>query len=70
MSEPRVIVLCGSRFALPALQQLAFFKQLAAVALPADAEEMIDNTKLVLTGAGVPLIESSRLSIFMGLIPG
>jgi methionyl-tRNA formyltransferase len=57
MSEPRVIVLCGSRFALPALQQLAFFKQLAAVALPADAEEMIDNTKLVLTGAGVPLIE-------------
>lgn len=60
MSEPRVIALCGSRFALPALQQLAFFKQLAAVAIPEECEEMIENTKLVLTGAGVPVVEVSK----------
>jgi methionyl-tRNA formyltransferase len=56
MSEPKVIVLCGSRFALPALQQLAFFKQLAVVAIPEQCEEMIENTKLVLTGTSIPVV--------------
>lgn len=56
MSEPRVIALCGSRFALPALQQLAFFKQLVAVAIPENCEEMIENTKLVLSGASIPVV--------------
>ena len=60
MSEPKVIVLCGSRFALPALQQLAFLRQLAAVAIPEDCEEMIENTKMVLTGAGIPVIAVSK----------
>ncbi len=56
MSEPKVIVLCGNRFALPALQQLAFFKQLAVVAIPENCEEMIENTKLVLTGTSIPVM--------------
>jgi len=60
MSEPRLIVLCGSRFALPALQQLAFFKQLAAVAIPEDCEEMVENTKLVLGGTGIPVIKVAK----------
>lgn len=56
MSELKVIALCGSRFALPVLQQLAFFKQLGVVAIPEHCEEMIENTKLVLTGTGIPMI--------------
>jgi|CXWL01.1.fsa_nt_gi methionyl-tRNA formyltransferase len=56
MSEPKVIALCGSRFALPALQQLVFFKQLKVVAIPENCEEMIENTKLVLTGTGIPVM--------------
>ncbi len=60
MSEPRVIALCGSRFAFPALQQLAFLKQLAAVAIPEQFEEMIENTKVVLTGASIPVIMLSK----------
>ena len=60
MSEPRVIALCSSHFALPVLQQLAFFKQLAVVAIPEDAEEMIDNTKMVLTGIGIPVLAVSK----------
>jgi len=60
MSEPKVIVLCGSRFALPALQQLAFFKQLAVVAIPESCDEMMENTKLVLTGTGIPVIAVSK----------
>lgn len=57
MSEPRVIALCGNRFALPALQQLAFLKQLVAVAIPEQFEEMIENTKMILTGANIPVVE-------------
>lgn len=53
MSELKIIALCSSRFALPSLQQLAFFKQLVVVVIPAHCEEMIENTKLVLAGTGV-----------------
>ncbi len=56
MSEPRVIVVCNHRFALPALQQLVFFKQLVAVAIPAECKEMIEHTKTILTGASVPIV--------------
>ena len=56
MSEPRVIALCSSRFALPALQQLAFFRQLAVVSIPEHCQEVIENTMTVLTGMGIPLV--------------
>jgi len=33
MSEVKIILLCSTRFALPAVRELAFFKLLAAVAI-------------------------------------
>ncbi len=60
MSEPRVIALCGERFALPALQQLAFLKQLVAVVIPEHCEEMIEHTKMFLTGASIPVVTVSE----------
>ena len=56
MSEPRVIVLCSSRLALPSIQQLAFFKQLAVVVIPVEYKEMIRDTRTVLTGMGIPVL--------------
>ena len=60
MSEPRIILLCDSRFALPVLQQLAFLKQLVAVAIPEHCVEIIDSVKMFLTGAGIPVITVSK----------
>lgn len=56
MSDVRVILLCGSRFALPVMQELSFFKQLAAVAIPEDCEDMIGETQSLLAGIDVPVI--------------
>ena len=57
MSEIKIILLCNSRFALPALRELAFFKMLAAVAIPVHFEEMIETVDLVLAGMDIPVIE-------------
>jgi methionyl-tRNA formyltransferase len=60
MSEQRIILLCGGRFALPAIQQLSFFKQLAVVAVTDTDKEMVNTTKMILTGTGVPVIVVSK----------
>jgi methionyl-tRNA formyltransferase len=60
MSEIRIILLCGSRFAIPALQELAFFKQLSVIAIPRHCTEMIERVKVSLTGMNVPVIEIDK----------
>jgi len=60
MAEVKIILLCTTRFALPALKELAFFKLLAAVAIPRHCDEMIENTDAVLTGTGIPVIELDK----------
>lgn len=60
MSEPRVLILCGGRFAWPAIQQLAFLKQLAAVAVADNDKEIVDITKMILTGTGIPVLAVSQ----------
>jgi methionyl-tRNA formyltransferase len=57
MSEIKIILLCNSRFALPALRELAFFNMLAAVAIPAHYEEMIETVDQVVEGKDIPVIE-------------
>jgi methionyl-tRNA formyltransferase len=56
MSELKIILLCSNRFALPAMQQLLFFNQLTAVAIPSQCEELIFRVQHALSGSGVPLI--------------
>jgi methionyl-tRNA formyltransferase len=60
MSDPRVILLCSSRFAIPALQELAFFNQLAVVAIPGHCKEMIEHVKSALPGTGIPILELDK----------
>ncbi len=60
MSHLKIILLCSSRFAIPAMKELAFFNLLAAVAIPRQYDEMIENVEHGLTGSGVPLIELDK----------
>ena len=56
MNELKIILLCSNRFALPAMQQLFFFNQLKAVAIPAHCEEMIEQTQEALKNTGIPVL--------------
>jgi methionyl-tRNA formyltransferase len=56
MSELKIILLCSSRFALPAMWQLSFLNQLASVAIPVHCEDMIAETKELLKNVPVPVI--------------
>ena len=60
MNGVKIILLCSTRFALPALREFAFFKILAAVAIPRYCDEMIENTDAVLTGMDIPVIELDK----------
>lgn len=62
MNERKVIVLCGSRFALPALQELAFFNQLALVVIPRHCPEMIEDVKALLNGTSIPVLVVDKAS--------
>jgi len=56
MNELKVILLCSNRIALPAMQQLFFFNQLKAVAIPAHCKEMIEQTQAALLNTGIPVL--------------
>jgi methionyl-tRNA formyltransferase len=60
MDNIKIILLCSTRFALPALRELAFFNMLAAVAIPRNCDEMIENVDVVLTGTNIPVIELDK----------
>jgi methionyl-tRNA formyltransferase len=60
MNEIRIILLCGSRFAIPALQELAFFKQLMVIAIPRHCTDMIEQVKVSLTGMNIPVIQIDK----------
>lgn len=60
MSNIKIILLCSTKFALPALRELAFSNMLAAVAIPRHCDEMIENVDVVLTGTGIPVVELDK----------
>lgn len=64
MSQLKLLVLCCSRLALPTLQELIFFRQLAAVGVPTHCSEFIEEVQYKLSGTGVPLfyLEKERLN--------
>ena len=60
MNELKLILLCSSRFAIPAMRHFLFFKQLGVIAIPAHCEELIAETRAVLTGTDIPLLVVNR----------
>ncbi|HMD01179.1 MAG TPA: formyltransferase family protein [Ferruginibacter sp.] len=62
MSEIKVILLCGSRFALPTMQEMYFFKQLAVIAIPAYAKEMVEETQALMAGSSIPIVTLKKES--------
>ncbi|MEP6674463.1 MAG: formyltransferase family protein [Ferruginibacter sp.] len=56
MNEIKIILLCSSRFALPVLREMIFFKQVAVVAVPRSSEEIAEQLEFLLKDAGVPLL--------------
>lgn len=62
MSHVKIILLCSTRFALPALKELAFFNLLAAVALPRTHEEWKAQVHHTLAGMNIPIVELDEIS--------
>ncbi len=60
MSEPKVILLCGSRLGIPILRTLVFSKQLAAIAIPDHCTEFIQQVQMLLQDASLPIINVSK----------
>ena len=60
MSELRLILLCSSRFAIPAMRHLLFFKQLGLIAIPSHCEELIAETRAIITETDIPLLIVNR----------
>lgn len=63
MNEIKVILLCSSRFAIPAMRQLFFFNQLGIVAIPGHCKEMIAETQEILKGSAIPVIILNKASL-------
>lgn len=68
MSDIKIILLCSSRFALPALREFAFFNFLAAVAIPRTHEEWKAQVHHTLTGLNIPVIELDEIGYEAQLI--
>ena len=55
-----MILLCGSRMALPVMRDLVFYQQLAAVAIPAYCRDFADEVQLLLKESGIPVLTVTR----------
>ncbi|HTC01634.1 MAG TPA: formyltransferase family protein [Ferruginibacter sp.] len=60
MAEIKAILLCSTRFAIPALQEMAFFNQLAAIVIPSKNSAMIEQVQSVLNGITIPIVLVDR----------
>lgn len=63
MSELKVILLCSSRFAIPAMRDMVFHKQLALVVIPDHCIDFIQETELLLSGTGVPILQLNKQTL-------
>lgn len=64
----RVLLLCSSSFALPVMQELFFFQQLAVVAVPRKRRDFLENVRVLLQGTGIPIVEVDTKSFAEQLI--
>jgi methionyl-tRNA formyltransferase len=61
MHDPKAILLCNNRYAIPAIRELAFFNQLAAIVVPAQNRLLIEELE-PLTGT-VPFEKASAAEL-------
>lgn len=57
MNNLKIILFCGSRFALQTMQELVFFKQLSVVVIPEDCSEMFEQSTALLKNTGIPVVK-------------
>ena len=60
MNETKMILLCGSRMALPVMRDLVFSQQLAAVVIPEYCKDFADEVQLLLKESGIPVLTVTR----------
>lgn len=56
----KILLLCCSRFAFPAIHHFAYFNQLGAVLIPDHLNELIEQAKDMLKSTGIPVITSGK----------
>ncbi|MEO7308794.1 MAG: formyltransferase family protein [Chitinophagaceae bacterium] len=60
MNETKLILLCGSRMALPVMRDLVFHRQLAAVVIPEHCSAFVQQVQLLLKESGIPVLIVTR----------
>ena len=60
MNEAKLILLCGSRMALPAMRDLVFYRQLAAVVIPGHCKDFTAEVQLLLKESGIPILTVTK----------
>jgi methionyl-tRNA formyltransferase len=60
MNENKLILLCGSRMALPLMRDLVFYKQLGVVVIPEHCTEFIQQVQLLLKDMSIPVLVVNR----------
>ncbi len=60
MNQVKVLLLCSTRFALPAMRNLVYSRQLAAVVIPSSFEETTEEVQQLLAGTGIPVIPVNK----------
>lgn len=60
MTTLKVLLLCSTRFALPAMRDLLYSGSLAAVVIPEHGEEMIEEVRSLLNAPGISVIAVNK----------
>ena len=67
MNENKLILLCGSRIALPVMRDLVFYKQLGVVVIPEHCTEFIQQVQMLLKDMSIPILVVNRKNYVMEL---
>ena len=60
MNETKLMLLCGSRMALPVMRDLVFYQQLAAVVIPEHCAEFTQEVTLLLKESAISVLTVTR----------
>ncbi len=60
MAEIKILLLCNNTIAIPALQEMLFFRQVAVVVIPSKNTALMADLEELMKGTGVPLLTVDR----------
>ena len=60
MSQLKILLVCSSRFALPAMRDLVFAQLLKAVVIPSHCKDMVEEVAQLLAPTGIPVIAVTK----------